>query len=110
MALVASAGFAQRGPGGLDGPLNAAGATLTESANAAPRRVPASSLQEQNLVLGRYCFRCHNDQDLTGGLSFEAFDVARAADNAEVAERMIRKLRTGMMPPPPAQRPDAATY
>ncbi len=97
VGLAASAGFAQRGSSG------------SVAMNAAPAAL-ALSLQEQNLVLGRYCFRCHNDQDLTAGLSFESFDVARAADNAEVAERMIRKLRTGMMPPSTAQRPDAATY
>ena len=116
VGLAASAGFAQRGSGGSVA-MNAAGGKLAEPARAyLPRQParypaePAASLQEQNLVLGRYCFRCHNDQDLTGGLSFELFDVERAADNAEVAERMIRKLRTGMMPPSTAQRPDAATY
>ena len=36
----------------------------------------------------------------TGGLSLAAFDVAHAAQNAEVAEKMIRKLQAGMMPPP----------
>ncbi len=67
------------------------------------------SFQEQNATIGRYCFRCHNDQLLTGGMSLESFDVERAYENAEVAEKMIRKLRVGMMPPMGAQRPDAAT-
>ena len=39
-----------------------------------------------------------------------AFDVARAAQNAEVAEKMIRKLQAGMMPPPLSARPDAAAH
>src|SRR5207237_4441781 len=34
---------------------------------------------------------------------------ARAGENAPVAEKMIRKLRAGMMPPPNARRPDADT-
>ncbi len=67
------------------------------------------SYQEQNMIIGRYCFRCHNDQLLTGGMSLEAFDAERAYENAEIAEKMIRKLRVGMMPPTGAQRPDAAT-
>ena len=75
----------------------------------APLR-PSLSVQEQNEVIGRYCFRCHNDQLLTGGLSLESFDAAGAAEQAEIAERMIRKLQAGMMPPITAQRPDAETY
>ncbi|MCH7824785.1 MAG: DUF1595 domain-containing protein, partial [Acidobacteria bacterium] len=67
------------------------------------------SYQEQNMTIGRYCFRCHNDQLLTGGMSLESFDAERAYESAEVAEKMIRKLRVGMMPPKGAQRPDAAT-
>ena len=63
-----------------------------------------------NVIIGRYCFRCHNDVLRTAGLSLESFDVADAGDNAELAEKIIRKLRTGMMPPPAAQRPDPQTY
>ena len=68
-----------------------------------------SSLEAQNVVIGRFCVRCHNDDDLRGGLTLESFDVARADQSAEVAEKMIRKLQAGMMPPPPARRPDAET-
>ena len=68
------------------------------------------SPQEQNMLIGRYCFRCHNDALVTGGLSLESFDAANAGEHADVAEKMIRKLRAGMMPPPEAQRPDEATY
>ena len=49
------------------------------------------SYQEQNMTIGRYCFRCHNDQLLTGGLSLESFDAEHAYENAEIAEKMIRK-------------------
>ena len=37
------------------------------------------------------------------------FDAAKIAQHPDVAEKMIRKLRTGMMPPPGSRRPDAAT-
>ena len=70
----------------------------------------ALSYQEQNMLIGRYCFRCHNDALMTGGLSLESFDAAKAGEQAEIAEKMIRKLHAGMMPPPIAQRPDAAAY
>ena len=65
--------------------------------------------QEQNRVVGQFCLRCHNDANPTAGLSLESFDVARADESAEIAEKMIRKLQAGMMPPPPLRRPDQAT-
>jgi hypothetical protein len=60
----------------------------------------------------RYCVSCHNEtrKGSAGGLSLATFDVAHAAQNADVAERMIRKLQAGFMPPPSLPRPDAATY
>jgi hypothetical protein len=60
-------------------------------------------------VIQRYCVVCHNDQMLTGNLSLQQFQVERAAEQAETAERMIRKLRVGMMPPPGVPRPGGDT-
>ena len=51
---------------------------------------------------------CHSDQRKLGSLTLEHFDVGAAASNggnAEIAERMITKLRAGMMPPPGRRRP-----
>src|SRR5262249_34730639 len=62
---------------------------------------------DDNATIKRYCVTCHNDTRKTGGLSLASFDVANAAQNAEVAERMIRKLQAGFMPPPGAARPEA---
>ncbi len=52
---------------------------------------------------------CHNDSTLLGNLSLETFDVAAAHERAETAEKMIVKLRAGMMPPPDIDRPSADT-
>ena len=68
--------------------------------------VPAATLTE---VVQRYCVACHNDQLLTGNVSLQAFDVERANEQAETAERMIRRLRAGMMPPPGMPRPGGDT-
>jgi cytochrome c551/c552 len=76
-------------------------------AQPAPGAAPAA---DHNAVVRRYCVTCHNDTRKTGGLTLSAFDVARAADNAEVAEKMIRKLQAGMMPPPGSSRPDPAPH
>jgi hypothetical protein len=62
---------------------------------------------DYNATVKRYCVTCHNDTRRTGGLSLASFDVAKAAQNAEVTERVIRKLQAGFMPPPGASRPDA---
>jgi hypothetical protein len=60
-------------------------------------------------VVQRVCVICHNDRLLTGNLSLAAFDVAKAPERAETAEKMIRKLRAGMMPPPGLPRPGGDT-
>jgi hypothetical protein len=60
-------------------------------------------------VVQRTCVVCHNDAALTGNLSLQTFDVAAADKDAETAERVIRKLRAGMMPPPGLPRPAGDT-
>jgi len=62
-----------------------------------------------NEVIETYCVRCHSDRRLTGNLSLQGFDTEAAAESAEVAERMVRKLRAAMMPPPGARRPAGDT-
>jgi hypothetical protein len=63
---------------------------------------------ESNEVIEEYCTRCHSEQRQRGGLVLEGFDVESAADHADIAERMIKKLRAGMMPPSGARRPEEA--
>src|SRR5262245_56536872 len=59
-------------------------------------------------VLDRYCIGCHNDAELTGGVSFERLDREELALHAEVWEAAVRKLRTGLMPPLGEPRPERA--
>ena len=67
---------------------------------------------DPDAVVQSFCVDCHNDQNKanTAGVSFESFAVAKLADNRELGERMVRKLRLGMMPPPGNPVPDAASY
>ena len=60
-------------------------------------------------ALDTYCVTCHNQRLKTGGLALDAMDLARAPADAATWERVIRKLRTGAMPPAGMPRPDAAT-
>ena len=69
----------------------------------------AASLDAESVnlteVVQTYCFVCHNDALKTGNLSLAGFEVENAPNHPETAERMIRKLRAGMMPPPGMARP-----
>ncbi|HEX3645245.1 MAG TPA: DUF1592 domain-containing protein [Vicinamibacterales bacterium] len=91
-------------------PTPASSAHTPPRAPTAAARPVASHTQDLNPVVRRYCAGCHSDKGKAGGLSLAAFDVAHAAQTPEVAEKMIRKLQAGFMPPPLAPRPDAATY
>jgi mono/diheme cytochrome c family protein len=67
---------------------------------------PALSADYQNQLVGQYCVTCHSERGKAGGLILAGFDLAKAEQHPDVAEKMIRKLRAGMMPPPNAKRPD----
>ncbi|MDH4067046.1 MAG: DUF1587 domain-containing protein, partial [Acidobacteriota bacterium] len=57
-------------------------------------------------MIARTCTGCHSDRAKAGNLSLEGFSIATAAAHRETAEKMIRKLRAGQMPPPGSRRPD----
>lgn len=57
-------------------------------------------------LLARYCTDCHNAAEVAGGLSLEAVDRDDIGGHAEVWEKVVRKLRGGLMPPPGEPRPD----
>ena len=79
---------------------------LPVSLLAAPASLPPAA--QQHLVQ-QYCSVCHNYDDYAGGVEFEIFDATKAHENAALTERMLRKLRAGMMPPAGKPRPDPAT-
>jgi hypothetical protein len=72
---------------------------------------PNSSISNEALtaVVRRLCGVCHNDQLRTGNLSLTAYDVGAAPRTPEITEKMISKLRAGMMPPPGIPRPGGDT-
>jgi mono/diheme cytochrome c family protein len=59
-------------------------------------------------TLDKYCVSCHNQKLKTAGLALDAVDIAHVSDNAEVWEKVVRKIRTGAMPPNGRPRPDKA--
>jgi hypothetical protein len=83
-------------------------APVAAEASAHPSSPPVAR-ETLTQVVQRYCVVCHNQTMLTGNLSLEDFSVEHAPDQAETAEKMIRKLRAGMMPPPGMPRPSGDT-
>ena len=65
--------------------------------------------EDLTVVVQTYCQVCHNDALMTGNLSLTGFEIENAPNHPETAEKMIRKLRAGMMPPPGMPRPNADT-
>jgi uncharacterized protein DUF1592/uncharacterized protein DUF1588/uncharacterized protein DUF1585/uncharacterized protein DUF1587/uncharacterized protein DUF1595/cytochrome c len=82
--------------------------TALQVSGSAPR---PSSLPNaaQRALLDRYCTGCHNQRVKTAGLMLDTMDVATVGDHAEAWEKVVRKLRGGLMPPSGMARPDEAT-
>jgi len=70
---------------------------------------PAFGAAEQTALVKQYCTTCHSDRGKAGQLTLASFDASAAASPEHVitTEKMIRKLRAGMMPPATAKRPPA---
>ena len=81
---------------------SAGGAACRASGHSAVTPAPDPAL------LKTYCVGCHSDRGKAGGLSLASFDPSKAADNPETAEKIVRKLNAGMMPPAGMKRPDRA--
>ena len=62
----------------------------------------------EHSLTDRYCVFCHNQKLKTGGVSLEGIDAAHVSGNAAVLEKVLRKIRTGEMPPPGLPRPGAS--
>ena len=71
--------------------------------------VAGMCLAQDRALLNQYCITCHNQRAKTAGLALDQLDPSRIADNAETWEKVVRKIRAGMMPPSGAPRPDRAT-
>lgn len=69
--------------------------------------IPADTLTR--IVRTTCAGACHSDQRKMADLSLASFDVGNAPASAEVAEKVIAKLRAGMMPPPGRRRPGGDT-
>ncbi len=74
------------------------------------RSVASNAATEAGAVLKQYCVTCHNDRLKTAGLSLDQLDPAGVQSNPATWEKVVRKLRTGTMPPPGSPRPERGAY
>ena len=63
---------------------------------------------EPRTVLDGYCVGCHNDAERAGDVTFERLSADAVAPHADVWEHVVRKVRTGFMPPAGEPRPPRA--
>jgi len=80
---------------------------LPASAQSVPSTGAVAPASSPRLVLDRYCVTCHNERLKTAGLTLDQIDVAHPGQRAEEWEKVVRKLRTGAMPPANAPQPSA---
>src|SRR5687767_7121765 len=74
--------------------------------SAPARTAPGAAPHEQTVA--DYCAGCHNNRLRTGGLSLEGADLTAVSSHPELWEKVIRKVRLGVMPPQGARRPAPA--
>ena len=67
---------------------------------------PQPASPSPRAVFDKYCVTCHNTRIKTAGLSLDALDAEQVGEHADVWEKVVRKLRTGAMPPVGRPRPD----
>lgn len=87
-----------------------AGLMATAALSGFPQGAAGATPQPAKALFDQYCVGCHNDKTRTANFSLEKADTTTVGDHPEIWERVIRKMRAGMMPPPGMPRPPLATY
>jgi len=109
VASVALLGFQQKAAKAPVSPVPAAKPPAAAKA-AATRSTSVITPKVAQQVLDQYCVGCHNSRTLVANFSLEKVDLASVGDHPEIWERVIRKMRAGMMPPPGLPRPPLSRY
>jgi mono/diheme cytochrome c family protein len=73
-----------------------------------PSRAPASAVTPERALVDKYCVTCHNQRVKTAGLMLDTLNLSDPADGAQTWEKVIRKVRGGLMPPVGMPHPEKA--
>jgi mono/diheme cytochrome c family protein len=85
------------------------GYSSVRAAYPAQTAAPAAGVKSpERALLDQYCVTCHNQRLKTANITFDMMDLAELPSHADVWEKVVRKLRGGMMPPPGMPRPPQA--
>ncbi|MCZ6491609.1 MAG: hypothetical protein O7A06_13910, partial [Acidobacteria bacterium] len=87
-----------------------AGVVYLQAANQTPSSPAPQESSPHRALLKRYCVVCHNEKLRTADLLLDQADVENVSKDAQVWEKVVRKLRAGQMPPVGMPRPDQAAY
>ena len=71
---------------------------------------PSDDVAASQQLVRQYCVSCHNGRTLRGNLALDDADLATVGEHGELWEKVVQKLRGGLMPPPGRPRPDKAEY
>jgi len=86
-------------------PLDGRGQTPKPAVKPVASHPSAMAAGAQAELVAQFCTGCHNDRGKAGELTLAGWNVTRASAERELTEKMIHKLRAGMMPPSGARRP-----
>jgi mono/diheme cytochrome c family protein len=84
-------------------------APAPRAARAVKAPAAAPDVTKQRALVDQYCVPCHNAKLKTANLLLDQLDLAHLGAHAELGEKIVRKLRAGMMPPTGMPRPDPET-
>src|SRR5262245_27916840 len=83
---------------------NQVGSALPGAPGGPERSAPQVSTNDDAALLKQYCITCHNERAKTGGLVLDT-ELTKIAADRERWEKVVRKVKTGMMPPSGSPRP-----
>src|SRR2546425_1966211 len=84
-----------------------AGASIRSGLQASAQSA-AADVSAQRALIDKYCVTCHNQRVKTAGLALDTADLANIPAQSDIWEKVIRKVRAGMMPPVSAAQPEKA--
>jgi hypothetical protein len=83
-------------------------ASVLSATSAYGQTTPSPAVSSQRVLVNQYCVGCHNDKVKSGEFSWSKIDLAHVDQSAEQVEKVVRKVRVGLMPPPGMPRPEPA--
>jgi mono/diheme cytochrome c family protein len=85
-----------------------AAAIFYRASSSQAQQATPGDLSTQRTLLEDYCVSCHNQKSKTAGIVLEGLNFQNVGEHADIWEKVLRKVRTGQMPPPKAPHPEAA--